>query len=64
MAVRQSLLYPAPISLNESRIERTVVLNLSADWGWCNFHRTQSWLTQEFCSRAETKKSNCDLEFA
>lgn len=42
----------SPTTPKQASIERTVVLNLSADWGGANFHRIQSWLTQEFCSRA------------
>ena len=37
---------------NAPVIDRSLTLNIVADWGQANFHRIASWLTQEFCDRA------------
>ncbi|WP_127114448.1 TAXI family TRAP transporter solute-binding subunit [Shimia sediminis] len=39
--------------LNEPRLDRSVRLNFTGDWGQANFHRICSWLCQEVCDRTE-----------
>ncbi|SCV46967.1 uncharacterized protein FFB14_09505 [Fusarium fujikuroi] len=37
------------------RIERSLTLHFTGDWGMANFHRICSWLSQQFCDRAGPK---------
>ena len=39
----------------EPRLDRSLLLNFSGDWGQANFHRIASWLCQEVCDRSGPK---------